>query len=789
MPRCARFALTAAVVAVLSASLAAVASYKNSPSSDEASHLAAGVFSWQRGSFSLYPVNPPLVRAVAALPVTLHSATTDWNDWEPEDSKRVPESRPEWSVGIGFVRGNLGFAQWYFAVARWACLPFALLGAYCVWQWARDLYGNWAGLGAIALWMLSPNMLAWSATICPDAAAAALGVAAGYLFWRWLREPNWGNAVAAGVSLGLAQLAKLTWVVLFALWPLVWFLWRLTGPKNLPSVRGMGQGAQLATALAIAVLTLNLGYAFEGSLTRLGEFTFVSRTLAGDDSLAEGGRGGNRFGETWLGLLPVSLPYNYLRGMDLQKYDFERGLPSYLCGRWRDCGWWHYYLACAALKVPVGTWCLGFLAATLSAWALFKRPSERSAAASVTEAATRRDDSWRDEMVLLLPAAVLFVFVSSQTGFSRHFRYVLPAFPFLFIWISKIAPVAIRHPRTLGALAVGLLTWSVSSSMWIYPHSMSYFNELAGGPQNGDKYLLDSNLDWGQDVFYLKRWWEQHPEATPLNTLFTNSYGADLLGTPDWAEWNARGEAAEAAGSASGEERWAGAPFPGWYAVSVRRIHDADGDYLYFLRLQPVAMAGYGFRIYHITLEEANRVRTEIGEPLLPTDWRRDDDYPPPSQAHRAFTAEIAQRSHVRECCSTPIRVALFQVDPGSEKATAALKRLLADSADFRCLHVSAEDIRAHVLDECDLIIFPGGAAGAMARSLGEEGRAAVCEFVSGGGGYLGICGGAFLATANYDWSLGLVNAQKPPSRDEPGAWRIRHHGGSGDCAIGCGTQ
>ncbi len=121
--------------------------------------------------------------------------------------------------------------------------------------------------------------------------------------------------------------------------------------------------------------------------------------------------------------------------------------------------------------------------------------------------------------------------------------------------------MAIRHPRTLGTggWAADLVSY-VQQHVWIYPHSMSCFNELAGGPQNGDKYLLDSNLDWGQDVFYLKRWWEQHPEDAPLNTLFTNSYGARLLGTPDWAEWDARGEAAEAAGSASGEERWAGAP-------------------------------------------------------------------------------------------------------------------------------------------------------------------------------------------------------------------------------------
>jgi hypothetical protein len=51
-----------------------------------------------------------------------------------------------------------------------------------------------------------------------------------------------------------------------------------------------------------------------------------------------------------------------------------------------------------------------------------------------------------------------------------------------------------------------MLAWSVGSSLWYYPHSLSYFNELVGGPMGGPKHLLDSNIDWGQDLFYLKDW-------------------------------------------------------------------------------------------------------------------------------------------------------------------------------------------------------------------------------------------------------------------------------------------
>lgn len=52
----------------------------------------------------------------------------------------------------------------------------------------------------------------------------------------------------------------------------------------------------------------------------------------------------------------------------------------------------------------------------------------------------------------------------------------------------------------------GCLAWFVASSLWIYPHSLSYFNESIGGPLNGPEYLLGSNVDWGQDLRYLRNW-------------------------------------------------------------------------------------------------------------------------------------------------------------------------------------------------------------------------------------------------------------------------------------------
>lgn len=58
-------------------------------------------------------------------------------------------------------------------------------------------------------------------------------------------------------------------------------------------------------------------------------------------------------------------------------------------------------------------------------------------------------------------------------------------------------------PVLLAMLVTALGSWFIDSSLWIYPHSLSYFNESIGGPLSGPQHLLGSNVDWAQDDIYL----------------------------------------------------------------------------------------------------------------------------------------------------------------------------------------------------------------------------------------------------------------------------------------------
>ena len=146
------------------------------------------------------------------------------------------------------------------------------------------------------------------------------------------------------------------------------------------------------------------------------------------------------------------------------------------------------------------------------------------------------------------------------------------------------------------------------------PNGWTSLDGCGAGASSGHRHLLNSNIDWGQDLLYLKRWLDAHPDARSLRLAYDNAYGAQLVGiesglppvgqedySPGWQQ------RVDSIG-----------PLPGWYAVSVNRLRTQDRQYAYFLRFRPTAMAGYSRDIYNITIQQANNVRRELGLPQLP---------------------------------------------------------------------------------------------------------------------------------------------------------------------------
>jgi hypothetical protein len=200
---------------------------------------------------------------------------------------------------------------------------------------------------------------------------------------------------------------------------------------------------------------------------------------------------------------------------------------------------------------------------------------------------------------------------------------VLPAFPFVFVYLGRAGQALTAGGWGSRLTASGLLLWAIGSYLSVHPHSLAYFNELAGGPEGGHWHLHGSNLDWGQDLLRLKRWLDAHPEAKPFALAYANHMDPRIIGI----DFPPPPEGVTSRASKDAEARLVG-PVPGYFAVS-RRFIDSDWDFephgsarfQYFNEFQPIAKAGYSILIYHITLEQANHVRQEYGLPPLPPNW------------------------------------------------------------------------------------------------------------------------------------------------------------------------
>jgi hypothetical protein len=580
--------------------------YLNFITCDEIAHVPAGLSHWQTGSFSLDRVNPPLARMLATLPLLVANPKTDYHQLFDTQGIRL-----EWPVGEDFAAANGARTFELIRLGRLSGIGWSLLGGWLVYLWARELYGDAGGCLALSLWCFDPNVLGFAPVVTPDLPATVAGLWATYAFRKYLQVRRWELAAIAGLAVGVALLIKHTLILLYGILPLMWLLDRTRRS-------GSGGWRTLRDALIVVIVSLyvlNLGYGFQNSCWALKGYSFASHSFTGynpnPDDAANDWPIGNRFRGTWLGEFVVPLPADYLSGIDLQRKDFEGRWDSYLNGQWRNRGWWYYYLEAFAIKEP-----LGFLILIL--WGLSRAFSRCSGAAHPSE-----------ELGLAVAALVYLFVVSSQSGLNHHMRYVLPMFPYLMIGTGKLAYFFRRGQVKAATVVASMATWGIASSVALYPCSLSYFNEAAGGPEGGHAYLVDSNIDWGQDLLRLRDWLRAHPEAQSLHLAYFNSVDAQLLDIdyrlptlgPRKGQSRDRPEDAAEQG-----------PQPGYYAISVNflrgmifRARDGKGNWTpiprdalgYFRRFKPIARAGYSIYIYHITDSDADDARRRMGLPPL----------------------------------------------------------------------------------------------------------------------------------------------------------------------------
>jgi hypothetical protein len=628
------------------------------PTIDEVLHLPAGVTYWQTGSFRNYPHNPPLVKLLAALPVLAANPVTS-----PIYSSAYWREDPPNKAGIGHLFAELNASRYFelFTSARMLMPLFGVAGGIATFLWSRKLFGTAGGFLSLFLWCACPNILAHTRLVTTDVAAASIGVLATFVFWRSLYRPSWVSAAICGALLGIAQLTKFSLLILCGVWPFLWLTHVLVLiPRSSWRARCLSTLGHAVVVILACLLVINLGYGFEGTGLRLGSYRFHSAlfTIPRDREVhgiprpvglferIEEGRA-NRFSESWLSNIPVPLPRAYVQGFDDQKLEADGvwarylvppelgdqmgsagdrivGYPVYLNGELRSKSWAEYYLLCLLYKVPEGT-----IALTLAGViCLFAR--------------TRSWGDWADAVALLAVPCVVLCAMSFGTNINLGLRYVLPAFPYLFILAGGVIPAA-RSLRVTALRKLGFATilaailstsWAVAS---IHPHYLAYFNFIAGGPDRGAEHLIDSNLDWGQDLVGLRRWILEIAQGEQVGIAYFGQINPEIFrrrGEPiPWYLPPARPGTMSPSDTPASHR--SGAPGerlrPGLYAVSASLVRGLDWRvydpyrwapyraerhaFSYFQELTPIASIGHSILIYRLTESDVTRLESSVFRP------------------------------------------------------------------------------------------------------------------------------------------------------------------------------
>ena len=594
------YLLPVVFVAVHSA-LVLVNIWANSPVIDEPYHIASGLSHYYEHNFLADQVNPPLARMIAVIPLLpAHPA------YDRTRIKNETGVRSEWKLGDSWVKQNGAAVVWQTRMARLAGVGWSILGAGLIYRLVARHHGKGSATLALALWCFDPTIIGLAAIATADlpAAVAALGAASAYdaLLDADRKKSAWSKRLQAGLWLGLALLTKFTLLILPLYW-LIWCIGRWLGSPRQASQSLESLKKNLRDWLVVcfvALVVVNAGYGFQGSFRQLEDFRFVSTTFAGplpeEEGVSVRGTWGNRFRGTILGRLPIPVPKDLVIGIDVQRRDFEHPFPSYLDGHWSGTGWWWFYIYAMALKEPIPWLCLLNLAILRRLSRIGTRSADNGTA-------------WLEGLGL-----ILFTFVSAQTGFSHHMRYVLPAYPFIFVFIARYAATtsSILRPTSLPIREVGnrrppflrssiaipsLICWMMGAAIISTPNCLSHFNLLCGGSKAGHRHLLYSNCDWGQGLLQFKQWIKDHPEAVPLHVSYMGSIDPSTLGieAPPVPPYSALQRAP------SQRKRRQDGPAPGYYALSATVLHSPDGDlFRGFLDSEPDYSIGGSILIYQI---------------------------------------------------------------------------------------------------------------------------------------------------------------------------------------------
>jgi hypothetical protein len=458
---------------------------------DELIHLYAGYRYWREGDFSVNPEHPPLAKLLMAAPLLFREV-------------KVPGERDPY---VFFYQcGNDPDAL--LGIARAMNVGWGLVILVTVYSAARELYGARGALLSLLLATFCPLVLAHGHLVTTDVPVAALSLLTLRAFQKTYGNLTVRRCLACGALLGLTLATKFSAVFLI---PVLAWSWGIAHVRRVRAgrtadpqkpwdealrVRTLGRVAGavvLAGAVSLGIVWASYGFRFKASPDPEHAFGWDFQQLRGSATLeavqvARQGR-----------LLPESYLFGYLY---VQENAVRR--RAFALGQYSDTGWIWYFPFAMLVKTPAPT--LVLMAWGAVAWFRWNR--------------TRPSG----EDYLIIPTIVYGV-LSVASNLNIGVRHLLPIYPLLLILAGSVPlpdPGTAAAPRWKTLLPLFLAGATVVETLSDAPYFLAFFNVPARAAAARHSMLVDSNLDWGQDLGRLKQWMDRRGIARIKLSYFGN---------------------------------------------------------------------------------------------------------------------------------------------------------------------------------------------------------------------------------------------------------------------------
>ena len=465
---------------------------------DEGFELGSGYAYLKTGKLLFNLEQPPLAKVLAALPLLYLNP-------------RLPVEDPSWikrqdlEFGVAFLYHNRVPADTMLMAARAMIILLTVALGVLVAAWTRRRFGDGPALLAVALLAFDPNFLAHGHYATTDLGATFFMFAACVAWDTFLGSKRKIHLVLAGILLGFAIGTKFSALMLL---PVFAILYAIRWWQERERFSLVHFGGSILMVAAIAYLAIVLVYLPEAKF-------FVPSWAMKKPGPPLTGEMQSKSRELLVRVAHIaSLQTNsFYEGLSNFLEHNAGGHPGYLLGQISDTGWWYYFPVVFLVKTPTADLLLlGFL--LVSGLVLILKGKFR---VNILEVST----AWP---TILVPA-LLYFGLSMTSRIDLGIRHLLPFYPFFFIGLAAgfFALVRAHMRRWIRPLCIAACVLLAAESVLAFPGYLSFFNVVSGGTQRGPYYLLDSNIDWGQDLKNLKLYMNSHPAPLYCLEYFGNA--------------------------------------------------------------------------------------------------------------------------------------------------------------------------------------------------------------------------------------------------------------------------